>query len=94
MQSTVHAFILDSGSPSVVYFCLRASEKLGGSGGMGWGWGTSHTELLSWGLGLPNYKVWGGSLATEDFCVWESGVYPGSRGRDPQEAAGWLRVGM
>lgn len=35
MQSAVHAFILDSGSPSMVYFRLWASERLGGSGGMG-----------------------------------------------------------
>jgi hypothetical protein len=32
MQRAVRAFILDSSNPSMVYFCLLASERLGGAG--------------------------------------------------------------
>lgn len=65
----------------MVYFCLLASERRGGSQGTGWSWGhrpqsciccfvALNPGLLLWGLGFPGCEEWGwGSVVSEEVLL-------------------------
>ena len=87
MHRALHKFILDSGSPTIVYFWLSASERLGGSEGLELGSGvqllilaghnvTSSPNSSSGASASLSVNVWelesgGGGGSEHPVCVWD-----------------------